>query len=496
MIKSNGGGSSQTITQSLSTTLVANKGLFTKIKVTLLSLALVASSFVFTFSLSGCASRDNILRVLNWTGYLCIATVQAFEENYGLRVEISTFETNEAAYNLLVHQRTDFDVFVPSDYMASRLAREGHLVELNYDLLPNVTNYIIQHNGNPLGHFEDWNPQNRFAVPYTQGTTGIMFNRRLLQERLGYTDLQLQEWKEREGWGILWDSRLRGQIAVKDSFRLAFGVGALYANRDALLAIPDQIERGAKATYFYNSTSPENLQAVQAAFNRLLGSGADSQNPRFGVDTDTHAMVANEIIMNMEWSGQAVFAMFQNPDLYYFLPPEGANFWMDMFVIPQNARNVDAAHKFINWMFNPWAAASNILTHFYTTTVDPKFYTVEYLGQEIYDYLTYFLVHSIPNIFGETNAAGQPISLADPEFYSNYVFFPHRAPHYEAFAILADFTPAQDALVLHVWNVARGGGESGLNTMDIVWLAVTTSAITLIAAALILLAIRRRRNAN
>ena len=134
-------------------------------------------------SSSGSESKDRVVNVCSWGEYIDEDLIYQFEDETGIKVNYQTAESNEALYSLLKTGAGDYDVIVPSDYMIGRLIAEDMLAELNYDNIPNIANVGEAYLG------WDFDPENRWSVPYMWGTTvlillAIVNIREARQERL------------------------------------------------------------------------------------------------------------------------------------------------------------------------------------------------------------------------------------------------------------------------------------------------------------------------
>lgn len=167
----------------------------------LIAMLILAAMTVSSFALlSGCGSdADTVtINVYNWGQYISegdedyIDVIAEFEDAYpNIKVNYTTFDSNESMYTKLKTGGVSYDVIIPSDYMIARLINEGMLMELNYDNIPNYQ-YIDDTFKNTA-----YDPDNKYSVPYTWGTTGIIYNTKYVEEPTG--------------WDVLWDERYAGQ---------------------------------------------------------------------------------------------------------------------------------------------------------------------------------------------------------------------------------------------------------------------------------------------
>ena len=132
---------------------------------------LAACVLVVTLIVTGRSARsDRVVNVCSWGEYIDESLITQFEEETGIRVNYQTAESNEALYSLIKMGGADFDVIVPSDYMIARLIDEDMLAELDYSHIPNFD--LIADTYKNLSY----DPENKYTVPYTWGTLGIIYN--------------------------------------------------------------------------------------------------------------------------------------------------------------------------------------------------------------------------------------------------------------------------------------------------------------------------------
>lgn len=316
---------------------------------------LVAASFLIvcgvsytTFRHFGTVHSDE-LYVYNWGEYIDESVIDQFEEETGIKVTYDMFETNEEMYPIIEAGAVQYDVVCPSDYMIQKMAENGLLTEINFENVPNAS-YI-----EPvyMEKSQTFDPQNKYSVPYTWGTVGIIYNTKLLEE-LGI--------EPPAKWSDLWDPRYKGEILMQDSVRDALMV-ALKMNGHSL-----------------NSTDPAELEEAK---NLLL-----EQKPlvqAYVVDQVRDKMLNGEAAVGVIYSGELLYlqeeAELLNLDyeLKYVIPEEGSNVWIDSWVIPYNARNKENAEKWIDFLCRPDIALKNFE---YITYATPNTGAFEMLDEE------------------------------------------------------------------------------------------------------------------
>lgn len=277
--------------------------------------------FTLVLVLSACSpqsgTKDGILNVYNWGDYIDEDLLRKFEDETGIKVVYDTFSSNEDMY-IKVKQGIDaYDILVPSDYMIERLIEEDLLNEIDLSKIPNFE-YVNEKLKNP-----EFDPENKYSVPYFWGTGGIIYNTAHISDDI-------------DSWTDLFNEKYSGKIVMYNSSRDSIAV--------ALKALG----------YSMNST---DLDELEEAKNLLI-----SQKPyvlAYQADEGRDTLVSGDGDIGFMYSGDALMMIEQNPDLKYVLPKEGANIWFDAMVIPKSSENIDAAHRFIDFMCEPENAAKN-----------------------------------------------------------------------------------------------------------------------------------------
>ena len=321
-------------------------------------------------------SKNGQVIVYNWGEYIDPEIIDLFEEETGIDVIYEEFETNEIMYPKIQSGAIAYDVVCPSDYMIQRVIENDLLAEINYDHIPNLK-YI---GDNYMKMSRQFDPENKYSVPYLWGTVGILYNKKMVDEPV-------------DSWGILWDKKYEDSILMQDSVRDAFAVALKYLG------------------YSLNST---DLDELEAAKNLLI-----EQKPlvqAYVIDQVRDKMIGGEAALGVIYSGEALYCQQENPDLDYVIPKEGTNIWIDSWVIPKNAKNVENAEAFINFLCRPDIAKMN------------------------FDYITY----SIPN------TAGRDL-IEDESLRNSPIAFPDdsKLENCETFRFLGD---DNDALYNRLWR--------------------------------------------
>ncbi len=261
-----------------------------------------------------------VLNVYNWGEYIDLSVVEQFEAEYGIEVNYTTFDQNESMYTKIISGSADYDIVVPSDYMISKMIEEGLLAELNFDNIPNYA-YIDDAYKNL-----DFDPENKYSVPYTWGTTVIMYNDKYVNE----------EDVAAKSVDLLWNEKYAGYILMFDNPRDVFG-----------LALK-------KLGYSMNSTNTEEWK--QAAFE------LQKQKPlisAYVMDQIFDKMISEEAYIAPYYAGDWLTIAEENEHIQCYIPVEGANMFVDSMCVLESSKNKEAAELFINFMCQTDVAVLN-----------------------------------------------------------------------------------------------------------------------------------------
>ena len=294
-----------------------------------------------------------------------------YEETYGVKVKVeySTFGTNEDLYNMLT-LGDEYDLVCPSEYMIMKLMREGKTVPLSEEFFDpsDENNYYI--NGvSPYirkifdEHEIDGEPWSRYAAGYMWGVTGIVYNPEVVDR------------EEASSWKILNDPKFKRQVTIKDNVRDSYfaAVGAIKAD---LLTSPDFIndpDYAQKLENEMNDTSPEMIAKVQD----YLQACKDNVYS-FETDSGKADMITGKVVANYQWSGDGVYTLDQAAeddfDLAFAVPVESTNIYFDGWVMLENGIKGDAAKQhaaeaFINFNSRPDNAVRNMYYIGYTSVI-------------------------------------------------------------------------------------------------------------------------------
>lgn len=283
--------------------------------------ALMISMFSFRhFQTSEKPYEGQTLHIYNWGEYTGENLISMFEEQTGAKVVMENFDSNEQMYIKVANQES-YDILVPSDYMIERLISEDLLQKLDHSKLDCLDYLADGVTGLP------YDPNNDYSVPYFWGTVGIVYDK---------TKVSLED-LEKEGYNIFLDTKYKGDIYLYDSERDSFMM--------ALKALG----------YSMNTKSEAELQE---AYEWLLEC-VKTMEPEIVTDEIIDNMAQGRKALGLIYSGDATYVMSENENMGYFMPNEGTNLWSDAMVIPKNAKNVDLAYEFINFVTSYEGAYDN-----------------------------------------------------------------------------------------------------------------------------------------
>lgn len=296
--------------------------------------------FPFLVGCSKNLSSKSVVNVYNWGEYIDKDLLTKFEEETGIHVVYSTFNTNEDLYVKLKSGVSSYDVIIPSDYMIEKMKNEEMLRPIDWSRVPNIK-YVDKEYQN-----HSYDPEQIYSAPYFWGTMGIVYNTELVQEEVN-------------SWSILWDEKYSREIIMLDSSRDSLGIAL------TLLG------------YSMNSTNESELAQAEELLIQ--------QYPlvyAYLVDQTKDIMKNGEAALAVMYSGDAVDALSENESLAYSIPDEGSNLWVDSMVIPKDSKNPENAEVFINFMLEPENAAQNAEYVWYSL---PSSAAKELLSEELRD---------------------------------------------------------------------------------------------------------------
>ena len=298
----------------------------------------------------GPGETDGDLAFYNWAEYIDDELLAAFEEETGINVEYTTYESNEEMLTKVESGAAIFDLVVPSDYMVDTMRREGLLLELNFDAIPNAAN-IGPEFANP-----PFDPEHKYSVAYQWGTTGIGMTYEVL-DMLGEST-----------WAVIFDPEtaalVPGSISMLDDAPETVSAALKYLGYSIEDVINNRNEDAVR----------EAGELLKATNDRLL----KYDSVTFGDD-----LVNGEVDVAHGWSGGFALSI-DEADAYethvYTIPAEGGVRWVDNMAIPHNADNICSAHAMINFLTDAENGATLTNWTFYAS---PNSASTPYIDSEI-----------------------------------------------------------------------------------------------------------------
>lgn len=267
--------------------------------------------------------RGTEINVYNWGEYISdgaegtMNVNKKFEEETGIKVNYTTYDTNENMYNKIKGGGANYDIIIPSDYMIQRMLEEEMLEKINFDNIPNYTNIMDEYKNL---YFD---PTNEYSVPYNVGMVGLIYNTKLVTETP-------------DSWGVMWDEKYSGQILMFNNPRDAFGITQCYLGIDL-------------------NTSDSN--DWHRAYDKLK-----EQKPlvsSYVMDDVFNKMESGEAAMCAYYAGDYLSMKENNPDLSFVYPKEGTNIFVDSVCIPIGCQNKEGAELYINFLLREDVALAN-----------------------------------------------------------------------------------------------------------------------------------------
>jgi spermidine/putrescine-binding protein len=256
-------------------------------------------------------AADKELNLFAWSEYIPQAVLDGFTAETGIRVNYETFASGEEMLAKLLAGGTAYDLIQPPDYIVEALIRNRLLVALDYARLPNFRHILPEYRGMPH------DPQQRFSVPYMTGTVGIVVNTDRVKTPV-------------RGFKDLFAPRHAGRIVVVDDGR-ELVTAALYVQGHSL-----------------NDITEESLTQVRPLLAEWFG-----RIKLFDSDSPKTALLNGDVDLGYVWGGEAAILWAEDNKFAYVLPEEGAHMFVDALAIPDGAKNLGAAHAFIDYILRP-----------------------------------------------------------------------------------------------------------------------------------------------
>ncbi len=277
------------------------------------SITVLAALVLFACLLTGCGSKEeNVLKLYNYGDYMSDELLKEFEKETGIRVRQDTFDTNEDMYVIVAGGQVQYDLIIAGDYTIEKMIKNDLLQPLNTSNLKNYSNLDPAY----MTKLAAADPGNKYSVPYTWGTVGILYNTMMIPEG------SITSWRD------LWNPEYQKfGIVMQNSVRDTFMVAEMILGLDM------------------NTTKEADLQKT---LDLLMEQKPIVQS--WKNDEARDELIERNAGIGMIYSGEYLYCTEKNADLAFCIPKEGTNVWFDCFVIPKNAKNVSAAEQFIDFM--------------------------------------------------------------------------------------------------------------------------------------------------
>ena len=286
----------------------------------LLMTALLLLTLVSCSGSQGNGENGQSINVYNWGEYIDQSVLDEFEQETGIKVNYTTYASNEEMYSKIVSGAASYDVIIPSEYMISKMISEDLLAELDFSNIPNYKYIGDEYKG------LSYDPDEKYSVPYTWGTVVIVYNTKYVDE----------EDVAAESIDLLWNEKYAGNILMFDNPRDAFALAHI------------------KLGHSMNTTDTDEWYEAAEELKK--------QKPlvqAYVMDQIFDKMLNEEAYIAAYYAGDAMTMIEENEDLAAYVPREGANMFFDSMCVLKSSRNKEAAEKFINFMCETDIAVRN-----------------------------------------------------------------------------------------------------------------------------------------
>lgn len=267
--------------------------------------------------------RGTEINVYNWGEYISdgaegtLDVNKEFEKETGIKVNYTTYDSNENMYNKIKGGGANYDIVIPSDYMIERMINEDLLEKINFDNIPNYKNIMDKYKNL---YFD---PNNEYSVPYNVGMVGLVYNTKMVTETP-------------DSWSIMWNEKYKGQILMFNNSRDAFGIAQFLLGIDL------------------NTNDPADWEK---AYEKLKEQKPLVQS--YVMDDVFNKMEGGEAAIAAYYAGDCISMAENNPDLAFVYPKEGTNIFVDSICIPKGCQNKEAAELYIDFMLRGDIALAN-----------------------------------------------------------------------------------------------------------------------------------------
>lgn len=274
------------------------------------------------------ANAKEVVNVYVWSGEISPQVIQQFEKETGIKVNFSTYDSNETMYTKLkAVKNTRYDVLLPSNYYIERMSQQGLLEKLDHHYLPNLKNL------DPLFRKQNFDQNNIYSIPYVWGVTGIFVNTKYIDP------------KEIRHWRDLWQEKYRNQLLLLDDPREIFSIALITLGYDP------------------NDSDPLHIQAAYQLLKELL------PNVKvFNSGAVESIIIDEDASIGVAWNGSIYNASRENPNIQFIYPEDKFVIWSDNLAIPKNAPHLKNAYQFINYLLKADISQQVTLTYGFPTS--------------------------------------------------------------------------------------------------------------------------------
>ncbi|MDR3476941.1 MAG: spermidine/putrescine ABC transporter substrate-binding protein [Gammaproteobacteria bacterium] len=272
---------------------------------------IVLAVIVVTSSLIGSVAfaNENTLNIYTWSGVIPDFIIRQFEKETGIKVNFSTYDSNEIMYaKLKADKNPSYDIVEPSSYYIDRMRRQDMLETLDKTKLTNYKNL------NPAFMHQAYDPQSSYSLPFIWGITGIFLNKDYFPSN------SIKRWSD------LWNTKYVDQIMLLDDSREVFSMAMRVLG------------------YSANDSDPEHIKEAYLKLKTLL------PNIKIFNSAPISILIDEDAAVGMVWNGDLFKAKKENSQLEFIYPKDGFVIWVDNFAIPKNAPHRENAYKFLDFM--------------------------------------------------------------------------------------------------------------------------------------------------
>lgn len=295
-------------------------------KYTLPILILCCVGLMIGFFCSLAIADENVVNIYVWPQEVSFEIIEQFQKDTGIKVNYSTYDSNEMLYAKMKASKMQYDIIEPSGYYVSRMAREGMIQKIDLKMLSNYKNL------DPHFMHPDYDPTGEYSIPWVWGVTGIFVNRK-------YHPL-----KKIEKWSDFWSPDYHDTLLMLDDPREIFNIGLL-----TLGASPNE----------------QNVSILNKAYEHLL---TVVPNIRLYNSNSVSSLIIDEdVTIGMGWNADVYKASRENSSIEFIYPEDKFVMWVDAFAIPTDAPHRENAYKFLNYILQAKIAAMQVQATYYPT---------------------------------------------------------------------------------------------------------------------------------